>query len=59
MTLLVISVAALLIGPLLAKVFERKPGVNRFLDGFILVSIGGIALTHLLPEAVMALTATR
>ncbi len=53
MTLLVISVAALLVGPLLARVFERQPGVNRFLDGFILVSIGGISLTHLLPEAVM------
>ncbi len=53
MTFLVISVAALLIGPLLARIFEQQPGVNRFLDGFILVSIGGIAVTHLLPEAVI------
>ena len=53
MTLLLIAVAALLIGPLLAKIFERQPGVNRFLDGFILVSIGGIAIVHLLPEAVV------
>lgn len=53
MTLLVIAVAALLVGPLLARTFEQQPGVNRFLDGFILVSIGGIAVTHLLPEAVL------
>ncbi|MCF7824855.1 MAG: permease [Candidatus Marinimicrobia bacterium] len=55
MTLLIIAVAALLIGPLFAKIFDRKPGVNRFLDGFILVTIGGIAVTHLLPEAVVAI----
>ena len=53
MTLLVIAVLALLVGPFLAKLFERKPGVNRFLDGFILVTIGGIAVIHLLPEAVV------
>lgn len=53
MTLLISAVLALLIGPVLAKLFERKPGVNRFLDGFILVTIGGIAIVHLLPEAVV------
>ena len=53
MTLLIIAVAALLVGPLLVRIFEKQPGVNRFLDGFILVSIGGIAVTHLLPEAVV------
>lgn len=53
MTLLVLSISALLLGPFLAKLFERKPGVNRFLDGFILVTIGGIAMIHLLPEAVV------
>lgn len=51
MTLLVTAILALLVGPFLAKLFERKPGVNRFLDGFILVTIGGIAIVHLLPEA--------
>ena len=53
MTLLIIAVGALLIGPILARTFERQPGMNRFVDGFILVSIGGIAVTHLLPEAVI------
>ena len=53
MTLLVLAIGALLLGPLLAKIFEQQPGINRFLDGFILVSIGGIAVTHLLPEAVV------
>jgi len=52
-TLLVLAIGALLLGPLLAKIFEQQPGINRFLDGFILVSIGGIAVTHLLPEAVV------
>lgn len=53
MTLLVIAISALLIGPFLAKLFEQQPGSNRFLDGFILVSIGGLAVIHLLPEAVV------
>ena len=53
MGFLSIAVVALLIGPLLAKTFERQPGMNRFVDGFILVTIGGIAVTHLLPEAVV------
>ncbi|NQV14090.1 permease [bacterium] len=53
MSLLIISIATLLIGPILARVFEKQDGANRFLDGFILVSIGGIAVTHLLPEAVL------
>lgn len=53
MTLLVIAISALLVGPLLAKLFEHQPGSNRFLDGFILVSIGGMAVIHLLPEAVV------
>ncbi|NQT63116.1 MAG: permease [Candidatus Marinimicrobia bacterium] len=53
MTLLVLAIGALLLGPFLAKIFEQQPGINRFLDGFILVSIGGIAVIHLLPEAVV------
>ena len=53
MTLLVLAIGALLLGPFLAKLFEQQSGINRFLDGFILVSIGGIAVIHLLPEAVV------
>ncbi|MCF7808768.1 MAG: permease [Candidatus Marinimicrobia bacterium] len=53
MTLLVLAIVALIVGPFIAKLFERQPGVNRFLDGFILVTIGGIAVIHLLPEAVV------
>jgi len=55
MTLFLLAVLALLVGPLLAKIFDRQPGVNRFLDGFILVSIGGIAVSHLLPQAVVSI----
>lgn len=53
MTLLVLAIGALLVGPFLAKLFEQRSGINRFLDGFILVTIGGIAVIHLLPEAVV------
>jgi len=53
MTLLILAIGALLIGPFLAKLFETQPGSNRFLDGFILVTIGGMSLIHLLPEAVV------
>ena len=53
MSLLVLSVLVLLIGPLLARFFQHSRPFNELLDGFVLVSIGGIAVLHLLPEAFM------
>ena len=44
------AIAGLLTGPLLIHVLPRVPAITRIIDGYILVTIGGLALLHLLPE---------
>lgn len=39
------------VGPLLSKYSEARPRVASFLDGFIVVSIGGLVLLDILPHA--------
>ncbi len=51
MTLLISSIIALIIGPVIAQLFRSKEYFKDLLDGFILTSIGGLILWHLLPEA--------
>ncbi len=53
MIFLVIALLVLIAGPLLARRMQGKPAFNEFIDGFVLISIGGMALLHLLPEAFM------
>lgn len=53
MTLLLISILVLALGPILGRLLEGKAAFNEFIDGFVLISIGGIAMLHLLPEAFM------
>ena len=50
MTLLVLSLAALLLGPPLLRLASGSPGALRLLDGFVYVAIGGLVLLHVLPE---------
>ena len=50
--LLLASVGALAAGPLLAGPVRRSASLQRFLDGFILVSIGGIVLLAVGPHAI-------
>jgi uncharacterized membrane protein YraQ (UPF0718 family) len=50
--LLLASVGALAAGPLLAGPVRRSDALQRFLDGFILVSIGGIVLLAVGPHAI-------
>lgn len=52
MTLLVLSVAALLLGPPLLKLAAGSPWALRLLDGFVYIAIGGLVLLHVLPEVV-------
>lgn len=52
--LLPASIAALATGPILAKAANNRPGVLTFLDGFILVAIGGIVLLDVVPYMLIA-----
>ena len=52
MLLLLLSLLPLCFGPLLVLGLQRVPAVIPALDGFVLVSVGGIALLHVLPDCV-------
>jgi len=49
---LFISIAALLIGPLLFNFTRKNTKMLDLFDGFIFVVIGGLVLFHILPEAI-------
>lgn len=50
--MLILSIIALLCGPLLFFIVQRRPVLFELLDGFIFVVIGGLALFHFLPEVI-------
>ena len=50
MLYLLASCIALLIGPLFYRYFSSSSGLQKGLDGFIFVSLGGLVLIHILPE---------
>jgi len=49
---LLLSVVALIVGPLFASPVRRRPWLYGLLDGFVLVMISGVCVLHLIPEAV-------
>ena len=49
--LLLISVLALALGPLSVRLLQRYGSALQFLDGFVLVSVGGIVLADVIPHA--------
>lgn len=51
LTLLVASVVALAIAPLLWMAAQRSPPLLQLLDGFVFVAIGGLVLLHVFPDA--------
>jgi uncharacterized protein len=51
MTLLVVSLVALVVGPLLYRVADRARPTLAGLDGFVMVSVAGLAVTHIIPHA--------
>ncbi|MCF7840764.1 MAG: permease [Candidatus Marinimicrobia bacterium] len=53
--LLSIAIGALILGPLVAQALRKNRPVNQVLDGFVLVSITGLAMLHLLPEAILSI----
>ena len=50
MTLL-LSIAALLLGPVIYAAGRKNPAAKRILDGVILLTIAAIIATHVVPEA--------
>ncbi|ABE53388.1 conserved hypothetical protein [Shewanella denitrificans OS217] len=50
MLYLIASCIALLFGPLFYRFFSTGNGLQKGLDGFIFVSLGGLVLIHILPE---------
>ncbi|GIU25108.1 metal transporter [Shewanella schlegeliana] len=50
MLYLLASCIALLLGPLFYRFFSTGTGLQKGLDGFIFVSLGGLVLVHILPE---------
>lgn len=49
--LLLASVGALATGPFVAQVARARPAVLSFVDGFVLVAIGGLVLLEVIPHA--------
>jgi hypothetical protein len=49
---LLLSIVALVAGPLLFPVAKRHPRLLCGMDGFVLVAIAGLSLLHLLPVAI-------
>lgn len=48
--LLVLSLVALALGPVLYGVFREMVAVRRSLDGFLFVAIAGLVVVHIVPE---------
>lgn len=53
MTLL-LSVLALLLGPCIYALGRRQPTARQILDGFIFITVAGIACVYIIPEALMS-----
>ncbi|MBX3229467.1 MAG: permease [Labilithrix sp.] len=53
MSLLLLSIVALGLGPLIVTFAGARSWVLALVDGFVIVTIGGIALIHILPEALL------
>ena len=50
MLYLLASCIALLLGPIFYRYLSTENGLQKGLDGFIFVSLGGLVLVHILPE---------
>ena len=57
MTLLILSILILAAGPLCYRFVARDARLRALLDGFIIISVGGLILMHVLPESVASIGA--
>jgi uncharacterized protein len=53
LTLLIISVIAFAAGPALYRMADRARGSLAALDGFVMVTVAGLAMVHIIPHAVV------
>lgn len=53
MTLVVLSIAVLLLAPLIAGVLGKRPALASMLDSFVLVTVGGIVALHVVPQSAL------
>ncbi|HKE18517.1 MAG TPA: permease, partial [Kofleriaceae bacterium] len=51
--LLIISVVAFAVGPALYRMADRARGSLAALDGFVMVTVAGLAMVHIIPHAVV------
>lgn len=51
MSLVALSIAMLLVAPLLAAALLRRPALAAGLDGFVLVAVGGVVALHVVPQS--------
>jgi zinc transporter ZupT len=51
MVYLLLSTLALIAGPFLSSAAARRPSARAALDGFVLVTLGGIVCLHIAPDA--------
>jgi uncharacterized membrane protein YraQ (UPF0718 family) len=49
--MLVASVGALATGPVVARLARSRPGLLSFVDGFVLIAIGGLVMLEVIPHA--------
>lgn len=49
---LVLSVVALILGPLVYALGQRQPNARQILDGFIFITIAGIVCVYIIPDAI-------
>jgi uncharacterized protein len=54
MGLLLLSIVALGLGPAIVALSSTRSWVLALVDGFVIVTIGGIALIHILPHALLS-----
>ncbi len=54
MSLLVLSIVALALGPVIVAFAGARSWLLALVDGFVIVTIGGIALIHILPDALLS-----
>ena len=52
MTLLLATLAALALGPVVAQLARRQAALLTFVDGFVLICIGGLVLLDVVPHAI-------
>ena len=52
--MLILSIVSLLSGPFVYEFGRARPVTRQFLDGIVFITIAGIVLVHIIPEAIVA-----